>query len=155
MIEKISLEIKAPSEKVPNFFGETPEGYQTHYKDVSADHIERVVNVKNPDFENPDVSFRFKQYSPITGRVQKIRGKVTKAELDKTTGIYRFETKFLFPVSLIMPGYDSVIEPTGERTILTIYLHFTFLAKFMEKSRQKVVAHITEELKTSKSLIEG
>jgi hypothetical protein len=155
MIETISLEIKAPSEKVLNFFAETPAGYQTHYKEVSADHIERVANVKNPDFANPDVSFHFKQHSPITGRVQKIRGKVTKAELDKTTGIYRFETKFLFPVSLVMPGYDSVIEPTGEGTILTMYLHFTFLAKFAKRSRQKVVAHITEELKTSKRLIEG
>ena len=45
-----------------------------HYKEVSADHIERVVNVKNPDFDNPDVSFYFKQYSPITGRVQKNQG---------------------------------------------------------------------------------
>jgi hypothetical protein len=155
MIEKVSLEIKAPLEKVLNFFAESEQGYATHYKDVSPDHIERVVNVKNLDFANPDVSFQFKQHSPITGRVQKIRGKVTKAELDKTTGVYRFETKFLFPTSLIMPGYHSVIEPKGERSILTIYLHFTFLAKFMEKSRQKVVAHITEELETSKSLIEG
>ncbi len=154
MIERISLKIKAPSEKVLNFFGETPAGYQAHYKDVSADHIERVVNVKNLDFANPDVSFHFKQYSPITGRVQKVRGKIAKAELDTTTGIYRFETKFSFPVSLFMPRYDSVIEPAGEETIVTIYLHFTFLMKFAEKSRHKVVAHIREELETSKSLIE-
>jgi len=126
-----------------------------HYKEVSADHIERVVNVKNPDFDNPDVSFYFKQYSPITGRVQKIRGRVTKAELNKRTGIYRFETKFLFPASLIMPGYDSIIEPKGGGSVVTVYLHFTFLAKFAKKSIQKVVAHIREELENSKSLIEG
>jgi hypothetical protein len=61
----------------------------------------------------------------------------------------------MFPVSLVMARYDSVIEPTEESFILTIYLHFTFLAKFAEKSRQKVVAHMREELKASKRLIEG
>ena len=155
MIEKISLNIKAPLEKVLNFFGETPAGYQTHYKDVSTDHIERVVSAKSLDLANPDVSFYFKQHSPITGRVQKVRGKIAKAELDKTTGMYRIKTKFLFPTSLFIPEYDSVIEPKEEETIVTIYLHFTFLLKFAEKSRKKVVAHIREELETSKKLIEG
>ena len=46
-----------PLEKVLNFFAEIPAGYQTHYKDVSTDHIERVANVKNLDFANPSVSF--------------------------------------------------------------------------------------------------
>jgi hypothetical protein len=63
--------------------------------------------VNNPDFENPDVSFHFKQYSPVTGRVQKIRGKVTKAELDKTTGIYRFETKLCSQCRLSWQGMTA------------------------------------------------
>ncbi len=152
MIEELSVEIKAPPDRVLIFFGGE---YESHFKELSEDHIERVVTVKNPDFDNPDVSFSFKQYSPITGRVQTIRGKVTKAELDQRTGVYRFETKFLPPVSLIMPGYDSVIAPQGQNTVLTVYLHFTFLAKFAKRSIQKVVAHITGELEHAKELLES
>lgn len=152
MIEKLSVEIKTPPDRVLNFFGAE---YETHFKELSADHIERVVTVKNPDFDHPDVSFSFKQYSPITGRVQKIRGKVAKAELDQRTGVYRFETKFSFPVSLVMPGYDSVIGPEGQDTVLTVYLHFTFLAKFAKRSIQKVIAHITAELENAKGLLES
>lgn len=151
MIEKLSVEIRAPAEKVLNFFGRE---YEEHFKELSADHIERIITVKRADFDDPDVSFYFKQISPITGRVQEIRGKVTKAELDKRTGVYRFETKFSLPVSLVMPGNDSIIEPEGQNTILTVYLHFTFLAKFAKKSIQRVIIHITEELENAKDLLE-
>ncbi|MEI7826363.1 MAG: hypothetical protein WCI87_00975 [Euryarchaeota archaeon] len=151
MIEKLSVEIRAPAEKVLNFFGGE---YEEHFKELSTDHIERIITVKRADFDNPDVSFYFKQYSPTTGRVQKIRGKVTKAELDKRTGVYRFETKFSLPVSLVMPGYDSIIEPEGQNTVLNVCLHFTFLAKFAKKSIQRVIIHITEELENAKDLLE-
>jgi hypothetical protein len=152
VIEKLSVEIKAPPERVLNFFG---GDYEKHFKELSADHIERIVTVKNPDFDHPDVSFSFKQYSPITGRVQKIRGKVTKAELDQRTGVYRFETKFLLSVSLVMPGYDSVIAPEGQNTVLTVYLHFTFLAKFAKRSIRKVITHITGELENARGSLES
>jgi hypothetical protein len=152
VIEELYVEIKAPPDRVLSFFG---GDYEKHFTELSADHIERVVTVKNPDFNNPDVSFSFKQYSPITGRVQKIRSKVTKAELDQTTGIYRFETKFLLPVSLVMPGYDSVIAPEGPNTVLTVYLNFTFLAKLAKRRIEKVVTHIQGELETAKSILEA
>jgi len=68
MIEKISVEIRVLAERVLNVFrGE----YTKHFKELSVDHIERIITVKSADFEHPDVSFYFKQYSPITGRVQK------------------------------------------------------------------------------------
>ncbi len=152
MIVEQSVVIKAPSDRVLNFFGGE---YEEHFKELSADHIERVVTIENADFSNPDVSFSFKQYSQITGRVQKIRGKVIKAECDQSTGTYRFETKFLLPTSLIMPGYDSVIAPQGQDTVLTVYLHFTFLARFARNSIQKVVTHITEELENAKAVLES
>ncbi len=152
MIVELSVAINAPFDTVLNFFGGE---YEEHFNELSADHIERVVKIRNSDFNNPDVSFSFKQYSPITGRVQKIRGKVIKAECDQRTGAYRFETKFSLPTSLIMPGYDSVIAPNGPNTILTVYLRFTFLAKLAKRSVEKVLTHIAGELETAKDLLES
>jgi hypothetical protein len=146
MIEKIVLEIKAPPEKVFQFLGD----YDKHYTEVSKGHIERVVNVKNPDLEHLDVSFYFRQISPITGREQKIRGRVTRVEMNRYIG-----TRFLFPVSLFLPRVENILEPKEENCLLITNLHFTLLAELAKKSKQKVVEHITEELEETKNALES
>ena len=146
MIEKIVLEIKAPPEEVFQFLAD----YEKHYTEVSKDHIERVVNIKNPDLEHPDVSFYFRQISPISGRVQKIRGRVTRVEMNRYIG-----TRFLFPVSLFLPRVENILEPKGEGCLLITNLHFTFLAELASKSKRKVVEHITEELEETKNALES
>ena len=146
MIEKIVLEIKAPPEEVFLFLAD----YAKHYTEVSKDHIERVVNVKNPDLEHPDVSFYFRQVSPISGREQKIRGRVTRVEMNRYIG-----TRFLFPVSLFLPRVENILEPKGAGCLLITNLHFTFLAELASKSKRKVVEHITEELEETKKALES
>jgi len=146
MIERIVLEIKAPPEKVFQFLAD----YEKHYTEVSKDHIERVVNIKNPDLEHPDVSFYFRQISPISGREQKIRGRVTRVEMNRYIG-----TRFLFPVSLFLPRVENILEPKGEGCLLITNLHFTFLAELAKKSKRKVVEHITEELEETKNALES
>jgi uncharacterized protein YndB with AHSA1/START domain len=146
MIEKIVLEIKAPPEEVFQFLAD----YEKHYTEVSKDHIERVVNIKNPDLEHPDVSFYFRQISPISGREQKIRGRVTRVEMNRYIG-----TRFLFPVSLFLPRVENILEPKGEGCLLITNLHFTFLAELAKKSKRKVVEHITEELEETKNALES
>lgn len=146
MIKKIVLEIDAPPEKVFQFLC----GYDKHYAEVSEDHIERVVNIKDPDLEHPDVSFYFRQISPITGKEQKIRGEVTRVEMNRYIG-----TRFLFPVSFFLPRVEEILELEGEGCLLITNLHFTFLAKLAKKSMQKVVEHITGELKEMKNILEG
>jgi hypothetical protein len=145
MIKRIILEIKTPPEKVFQFLVD----YEKHYAEVSKDHIERVVNIKNPDLEHPDVSFYFRQISPISGREQKVRGRVTRVEINRYIG-----TKFLFPVSLFLPRVENILEPKGECCLLITNLHFTFLAELAKKSKRKVVEHITEELKETKNALE-
>jgi hypothetical protein len=145
MIEKIVVEIKIPVEKVFHFMVD----YDKHYTEVSHDHIERVVTIKDPDLEHPDVSFYFRQTSPITGREQKIRGRVTRVEMNRYIG-----TRFLFPISLVLPLVENIFEPKGEGCLLTTNLHFTFLAHLMKKSIRKVVEHITSELKETKRILE-
>lgn len=146
MIEKISLQIGSPPEEVFDFLAE----YQEHYTEVSPDHIERVVEVRDPDPEHPDVRFYFKQRSPVTGRVQKVRGKVTRVEMNK-----RIDTRFLFPVSLFLRGADNVVEPSEEGSILTVYLYFTPLARLAGNSTRKVVEHIAGELEEMKKSLES
>jgi hypothetical protein len=53
MIEKIVVNINVPIEKVFQFM----VSYDKHYTEVHRDHIERVVNTKDPNLEHPDVSF--------------------------------------------------------------------------------------------------
>jgi hypothetical protein len=146
MIEKIVLEIKTSPEEVFQFLAD----YEKHYTEVSKGHIERVVNIKNPDLEHPDVSFYFRQISPISGREQKIRGRVTRVEMNRYIG-----TRFLFPVSLFLPRVENILEPKGAGCLLITNLHFTFLAGLAKKSKRKVVEHIAEELKETKNALES
>jgi hypothetical protein len=146
MIEKIVIQISVPVEKVFQFMVD----YDKHYTEVHQDHLERVVNIKDPDLEHPDVSFYFRQISPITGREQKIRGKVTRVEINKYIG-----TRFLFPVSLVLTKVENIFEQKAEGCLLTNNLHFTFLSRFIKKSKQKVVEHITDELVEMKRILES
>ena len=146
MIERIILEIAAPPEKVFQFLCD----YDKHYTEVSRDHMERVVNVKNPDLEHPDVSFYFRQISPITGKEQKIRGKVSRVEMNRCIG-----TVFLFPVSLFLTKVEEILEPEGDGCLLITNLHFTLVAKLFKKSRHKVTEHIRGELVETKNILEG
>ncbi len=146
MIEKIVVDIKSPPEKVFQYL----VNYDEHYTEVSEDHIERVVNVKDPNLEKPDVSFYFRQKSPITGKEQKVKGKVTRVEENKYIG-----TKFLFPINFFLSKVENILEPKGEDCTLITNLHFTFLAKIAKKSKQKVVKHITGELEEMRDILES
>jgi len=56
MIEKINVKIHASPQEVFQFLVD----YDKHYTEVSKDHIERVVNIVDPNLEHPDVSFYFR-----------------------------------------------------------------------------------------------
>lgn len=146
MIEKIVVEMNVPVEVVFQFMVD----YAKHYTEVSEDHIERVVTIKDPDLEHPDVSFYFRQKSPLTGKEQKIRGKVTRVEINRYIG-----TRFLFPTSLLLPKIENIFEPNQKGCTLTTNLHFTFLTNLMKKSRKKVVEHITSEHLETKTILEN
>lgn len=145
MIEKIALEINASPKKVFQFLVD----YDKHYTEVSEDHIERVVDIKDPDLEHPDVSFYFRQISPISGREQKVRGRVTRVEMNKYIG-----TEFLFPTSLFLTSVEEILEPTRDGCLLTTNMRFTLIAKLAKKSRHKVVEHIREELMEVRDILE-
>jgi len=145
MIETIVVKINASPERVFLFLCE----YDKHYTEVSEDHLERVTNIKNPDLEHPDVSFYFRQISPISGREQKIRGRVTRVEMNRYIG-----TKFLFPTSLFLKSVEEIIEPAGDGCLLTTNMRFTFVSKLLRNARHKVVEHIRGELEETRDMLE-
>jgi len=145
MIETIALKINASPEHVFLFLCE----YDKHYTEVSEDHLERVTDIKNPDLAHPDVSFYFRQISPISGREQKIRGKVTRVEMNRYIG-----TKFLFPTSLFLRTVEQIIEPAGDGCLLTTNIRFTFAARVLKNTRRQVVEHIRGELEETRALLE-
>jgi hypothetical protein len=145
MIETIVVKINASPEQVFLFLCE----YDKHYTEVSEDHLERVTNIKNPDLEHPDVSFYFRQISPISGREQKIRGRVTRVEMNSYIG-----TEFLFPTSLFLKSVEEIIEPAGDGCLLTTNMRFTFVSKLLRNARHKVVEHIRGELEETRDMLE-
>jgi hypothetical protein len=64
-------------------------------------------------------------------------------------------TKFLFPVSLVLPIVENIFEQKGNGCLLTTNLHFTLLAHFIKKSKKKVIEHITDELMEMKRILES
>ena len=145
MIEKIAIEINASPEQVFLFLCE----YDKHYTEVSEDHIERVTNIKNPDLEHPDVTFYFRQISPISGKEQKVRGSVTRVEINRYIAY-----KLLFPTSLYLKRVEEIIEPADDGCLLTTNLYFTFIAKLAKNSRHKVAEHIKGELEEMRDMLE-
>jgi hypothetical protein len=145
MIETIVVKINASPEQVFLFLCE----YDKHYTEVSEDHLERVTNIKNPDLEHPDVSFYFRQISPISGREQKIRGRVTRVEMNRYIG-----TKFLFPTSFFLKSVEEIIEPADDGCLLTTNMRFTFVARLLKNARRKVVEHIRGELEETRDMLE-
>ena len=57
--------------------------------------------------------------------------------------------------SLLLTKVENTFEQKEEGCLLTTNLHFTFLAHFLKKSKQKVVKHITDELMEMKRILES
>jgi hypothetical protein len=146
LVETIAIPIAAAPEEVFGFLAD----YARHYREISPDHIERLVDVRDPSFDHPDVRFYFRQRSPVTGRIQKVRGRLVAVEENR-----RLDTRFLFPASLFLFRVDNVIEPGAGGCVLKVSLHFTPLAKLAKRARQRVVRHISSELQESKRIIEA
>jgi len=151
MIEKLSVEIEAPLEEVWRLGCE----YDVHYRKMSSEHLERVLVM---DFEKLELGFYFRQRSPVTKRIQKIRGKVTRLELNRADEWRSVEIRFLFPYSLILYGYTSIFEGRGKKSQLTVLLRVRFgriLKMLSKKKYNEVINHLKEELINLKELAES
>ena len=158
MTRELRVEVKATPEQVYDFLSD----YAGHFKEVSPDHIERGViikdiRMKDGYIDNPRIYFYFKQISPVTGRVQKVKGRLLRLEPNKL-----IKYKFLFPVSLFLPRIENTLEQKGDVTVYKTFLHFSkpvmWLAERSSKVREKVeavVTHIQEEMDNTKGILEG
>ncbi|MFH1149299.1 MAG: hypothetical protein V1748_02365 [Actinomycetota bacterium] len=157
MVRELTVEIKATPEQVYTFLSD----YAGHFKEVSPDHIERgavikSIRMKDGQFVGGRIYFYFKQVSPVTGRVQKVRGRLLVVEPNRY-----IKYKFLFPVSLILPRIENTLEARDGLTVYKTYLHFSkpvsWLVSRSAKVREKleaVVSHIQEEMDNTKRILE-
>lgn len=157
MTRELSVRIKAPPEAVYDFLND----YAGHYKEVSPDHIERGVvvkdiRIKDGYIDNPRIFFYFKQVSPVTGRVQKVRGRLLRLEPNR-----RISYKLLFPVSLFLPRIENTLHFEDGLTEYKTFLHFSrpvsWLSErsgFVEDKVEAVVDHIKEEMENTRKIIE-
>ena len=158
MVKTLSVEIKAKPETVYNYIGD----YSGHFKEVSPNHLERVIVVKNLRIkdgylDNPRVFWHFKQISPVTGKVQKLRARLLRLEPNK-----RIYYKFLFPYSFALPRVENTLEQKGDLTVyttnLTIGRLLSWLAGHSKKTAgmiELMVNHIQEEMNNTKKMLEG
>ncbi|MHB8894082.1 MAG: SRPBCC family protein [Candidatus Geothermincolia bacterium] len=158
MIRELTVRINATPEQVYAFLSD----YAGHFKEVSPDHIERGVEIKSirmkdGRFEGGRIYFYFKQVSPVTGRVQKVRGKLLKVEENKYV-----KYRFLFPVSLVLPVIENTLQSEDGNTIYRTFLHFSapvsWLADHSRKVADKLEAvscHIQEEMDNTRDILEG
>lgn len=158
MVRELSVDIKATPQQVYAFLSD----YAGHFKEVSPDHIERgavikSIRLKDGKFVGGRIYFYFKQVSPVTGRVQKVRGRVLVVDPDKY-----IKYKFLFPVSLVMPLVENTLEEKDGVTVYKTFLHFSrpvwWLARRSKKLKEKleaVVTHIQEEMDNTREILEG
>ncbi len=158
MIKTLSVEIKAKPETVYDYIGD----YSGHFKEVSPDHLERVIviksiRIKDGYIDNPRIYWYFKQISPVTGKVQKLRARLLRVEPNK-----RIYYKFLFPYSFVLPRVENTLEQKGDVTVYTTNLTIGRLVSWLADHSSRtagmidlMVNHIQEEMDNTRKVLEG
>jgi hypothetical protein len=158
MVKTLSVEIKAEPEAVYNYIAD----YSGHFKEVSPDHLERVIviksiRIKDGYIDNPRVYWYFKQISPVTGKVQKLRARLLRLEPNR-----RICYKFLFPYSFVLPRVENTLDRKGDVTVYTTNLTIGRLFAWLAGRSKKVagvidlmVDHIQEEMDNTRKVVEG
>ena len=143
-----SIEINTTPEKIWNFL-KNPENYTTWHP---KDHIKIIWTEGNP-FE-----LGSKLYSEqlVFGKVQKYNGQI-KEVIPNRKVVFRFK----FPVSLISPEIEWLIEPKGSNSVFTAisYIRAGYLYKKLFKKGMKNLItehnrHVSEEGENLKKILE-
>ena len=150
LILKHSIEINTTPEKIWDFFLNLEKHYTTWHP---KDHILLKWTKGNP-LEKGSRCYA-EQY---------VMGKPTKYNTICTEIIEnrKIVSKFLFPISLITPKIEWLIEPTGPNSIFTAitYIRFGNLLKAISKKEMKKLIsahdkHVAEEGENLKRILEN
>lgn len=149
LVLKHSIEINTTPEKIWSFFLDIERNYTTWHP---KDHILFKWTKGNP--LEKDSRCYAEQY---------VMGKVTKYNtICAEIILYRkIVFKFSFPISLITPKIEWIIEPMGSTTVFTAITYMragNLLRKISKKEMDKLIVahdkHVNEEAENLKKILE-
>jgi hypothetical protein len=144
-ILKDSIEIKSTPEKIFEFF----ENWENNYSKWHPDHGDSKW--LHGSLNKPGSVFYAEEF--LHGRLHKLKCKITDIKRP-----YKFDYKFLFPMSLLISRGSFIIEQKDDRCIFTATMNFRFskLLKTIAKRRMiDFMHHMREESENLKRIIES
>jgi uncharacterized protein YndB with AHSA1/START domain len=149
-ILKHSIEIKAPSEKIWDFFYNIEHNYKSWHP---KDHILFKWTKGNP----LEMGSTFYSEQKMGDEVEKLKGSCTEIIPNE-----KIVLKFDFPTSFMCPKIEWLIESNGKSSIFTALTYYKFGRLFLKFSKDKVDyiletsnKHMQEEGKNLKRIVEG
>jgi len=144
LLLKDSIEIKVKPEKIWEFFSKLEENYKSWHPE---DHLTFQWTHGEPLEENS--TCYAEQY--VFGKIQKYHGTCVKIVPNRKIVI-----KFAFPVSIVSPKIEWLIEPKGSHSIFTAitFMRFGKLYQKLFKRRMKnlIEAHDKHVMKEGENL---
>ena len=144
-----SIEIKTSPEKIWDFFKNIEQNYTTWHSD---DHV-KFHWTKGKSL-NEGSTIYSEQY--VMGKITKYKGMVAEIIPNR-----KITFKFIYPVSLISPKIEWLIEPKGSNTVFTAitYMRAGHLYKKLFKKGMKNIIeahdkHVAEEGENLKKILE-
>ncbi len=146
---KHSIEINTTPEKIWEFFYNIEKNYKTWHPE---DHILFKWTKGRPLEE--DSTFYAEQY--VMGKITKYKGTIVEIVPDR-----KIVSKFSFPISLVSPKIEWLIEPKGSNSVFTAVTYMragSLLSKIFKKGMKTLIEahdkHVAEEGENLKKILE-
>ncbi len=149
LVLKDSIEIKTTPEKIWEFFTNLEQNYKTWHPE---DHIIFQWTKGKP--MNVGSNFYAEEY--MMGDLKKLKGTCVEIVPNR-----KVVFKFPFPISLISPKLEWLIEPKGSNSVFTAILYVRaerFYRKFLRRRMEIIIEvakkHMKEEGENLKKILE-
>ncbi len=146
---KHSIEIKATPKKIWDFFCNIEKNYKEWHPE---DHILFKWTKGRPWEEGS--TFYAEQY--VMGKLKKYKGTIVEITSNK-----KIVSKFSFPISLVSPKIEWLIEPKGSNSVFTAVTYVragSLLSKISKKGMKTLIEahdkHVREEGENLKKILE-
>ena len=145
-----SIEIKATPERIWNFFTDLERNYKTWHP---KDH----VLFKWTEGRPMESGSTWYGEEVLGGELRKLRGTIGEVVPNR-----KIVFKYAFPLSLVSPGFEWLIEPKGSHTVFTaigyvrcIQFYRLIAKKHVDTSIEVGKKHIREEGENLKKILEN
>jgi hypothetical protein len=146
---KDSIEIKATPEKIWDFFVNL-------YKNYKSWHPEDHILFKWTKGKPMELGSEFYGEEVIGGKIIKVKGSICEAIPNRKS-----VSKYSFPLSLVVPKVETLIEPKGSSSVFTAITYLragNLLYKLSRKHMERHVdihnKHVREEGENLKAILE-